>query len=249
MEEERIDETKEERVYDIKEERTYDMSGLKLAFWGLMFTAINIKIQGFDIVPDVVGYIMVIIGLSKIRVYDDHFSSAQKPAYILAALALINIIQVQDSWETWGTGTPADFSSGGHGYVSYSAGVFGGIPWLAILFMAVGTLANIYFAYHMCMGMKNLLLRVGDGALAVICDGRWKLILAAEAGVLVSMLTVMLGIPFGIYLTLVFVLLSLVALVLFLLLVHHARKSIEGMPLPEPLYGSQLTRERTDRII
>jgi len=244
MEEERIDERKEERIYDMKDERTYDMSGLKLAFWGLMFTVINIRIQGFDIVPDVVGYIMVISGLSKIRIYDDHFSSAQKPAYILAALALINIVQVQSSWETWGTGTPADFSSGGH--VSYSAGVFGGIPWLAMLFMVVGTLANIYFAYHMCMGMKNLLLRVGDGALAMTCDGRWKLILAAEAGVLVSMLTVMLGIPIGIYLTLVFGVLSLVALVLFLLLVHHARKSIEGMPQPEPLYGSQLTRERTD---
>lgn len=192
--------------------RIYDVSGLRLAFWGIIFTAINIRIQGFDIVPDVIGYIMVIIGLGRIEKYEEKFSSAKKIAYVLAVLSLTNIVQPQ-----------AQSSP-----VTYSAGVFGGIPWLATLLMIVGILASIYFAYFMCMGMKTLLIRVGDHTLAGICDDRWKLILAAEVGLLVSMLTVMLGVPFGLIIAMVFGVLALIALVMFILLIHHAYKSIDG---------------------
>jgi hypothetical protein len=152
-----------------------------------------------------------------------------KSAYVLTALSIFNIIQVQGPHEVWSTEPQGAQSSG---FVNFSAGVFGGIPWLAVLFMVVGTLANIYFAYHMCMGMKRLLLAVGDEALAMICSGRWKLILAAEAGVLVSALMSMFGMPIGISLMLVFLIVTLIALVLFLLLIHHARKSIDGQPIP-----------------
>jgi hypothetical protein len=207
----------------------YDMSGLRLAFWGLIFTAINIRIQGFDIMPDVIGYIMVIIGLGRIEKYEEKFSSAKKIAYVLTVLSLMNIVQVQtrSSWETWGTdstGTMQTTSSP----VTYSAGIFGENPGLAMLFMIVGMLASLYFSYCMCMGMKALLIRVGDYTLAGICDDRWKLILVAEIGLLVSMLTVTLGVPYGLIPAMIFGALALIALVMFILLVHHAYKSIDG---------------------
>lgn len=208
--------------------RIYDMRGLRLAFWGLIFTAINIRIQGFDIVPDVVGYIMVIIGLGRVEKYEEKFSSAKKPAYVLTVLSLINIVQLQtqSSWETWGTESTGMMQTTSSP-VTYSAGIFGGNPWLAILFMIVGMLASIYFTYFMCMGMKALLIRVGDHTLAGICDDRWKLILVAEIGLSISMLTVMLGVPFGLIPAIIFGVLALIALVMFILLIHHAYKSID----------------------
>jgi len=195
-------------------ENSFHMRGLQLTVWGLIITAINIRIQGFDIFPDVVGYIMVIVGLGKIEKYELKFSSAKKMAYVLTVLSLINIVQ-----------PPAQNTAGS---VLFSAGIFGAIPWLAALLMIVGVLTSVYFAYFMCMGIKNLLIRVGDHTLAGICDDRWKLILAAEIGLSVSVLTVFLGVPFGMILAMVFGALALIALVMFILLIHHAYKSIDG---------------------
>ena len=188
----------------------YDMSGLRLVFWGLIITAINIRIQGFDIFPDVVGYIMVIVGLGRIEKCEGNFTSAKIMAYVLTAISLVNIYQAPS------------------GSVNFSAGIFGAIPWLAALLMIAGMLANIAFAYFICLGLKNLLIKVGDHTLAGICDDRWKLILAAEIGLLVSMLTVFLGGSFGMILVMIFGALALIALVMFILLIHHARKSIDG---------------------
>lgn len=198
------------------------MSGLKLAFWGLMFTVINFRIQGFDIVPDIVGYIMVIIGLGRIEKYSGSFSSAKIAAYLLTVLSLFNIYQapVQNT-----AAAPGMFTTTSS--VNFNAGIFGPIPWLAVLFLIAGTVANLYFACFMCRGMKNLLLSAGDNALAGVCDDRWKLILTAQIGVLVSMLIAMIGIPFGTVLAILFIILALIALILFLLLIHHTWKSVE----------------------
>lgn len=206
--------------------RTYNMSGLKFVFWGLLFTAVNIRIQGYDIVPDVIGYIMAVVGLGKIEKYDVKFTSAKKMARMLAAISLINIYQTP-AWETWGTESTGMMQSTSNS-VNFSAGIFGDVPWLAAFLMITGMLVNIYFAYFMCKGMKNLLILVGDHTLAGICDDRWKLILSAEIGLLVSILTVFLGVPFGMVIVMVFGALALIALVMFILLIHHARKSIDG---------------------
>lgn len=208
---------------EIKANGTFDMSGLKLALTGLIFTAINIRIQGFDIFPDVIGYIMVIIGLGRIEKYSGCFSSAKIAAYLLTVLSLFNIYQAP----VQNTAAAADMFTTTNS-VNYNAGIFGSIPWLAALFMVAGTVANLYFACFMCRGMKNLLLRVGDDTLAGICDDRWKLILVAQIGVLASMLIAMIGIPFGTILAILFIILALIALILFLLLIHHTWKSVEG---------------------
>ncbi|MEL7654754.1 MAG: hypothetical protein AAGU75_02470 [Bacillota bacterium] len=203
---------------------TFDMGGLQLAFWGLLFTVINIRIQGFDIVPDIIGYIMIIIGLGRIEKYEEKFNSAKKISYVLAVMALVSIYQapIQSTVNQDGMmGTAASS-------VNFSAGIFGSNALLGTLMMIAGLAANIYFTYTMCMGMKTLLEQVGDAALAGICEDRWKLVLAAQIGLVVSIAFAMLQIPFGSIMTILFAALALIAMVLFLLLVHHAYQNIHG---------------------
>lgn len=202
----------------------YDMGGLKTVFWGLLFTVINIRIQGFDILPDVIGYLIVIAGLRKIEAYEGKFTAAKRMARVLTAVSLINIYQ-----EPAGNAeNPGGLMGAASNTVNFSAGIFGDVPWLAVFLMVVGLLANFFFIYFMCMGMKSLLLQIGDFALAGICDDRWKLILAAGAGLSFSVLTVYLGAgAVGMMLALVFGVLALIALILFLLLVYRAYKSLE----------------------
>jgi hypothetical protein len=205
--------------YDI-----YDMSGLKLIFWGLILTAINIRIHGFDLVPDPIGFIMILVGLGKVEYYDPNFGYAKKLAYVLTALSLINVYQAPAS----STMNQSAIMGSSSPSMNFSAGIFGGVPWLAIVLMILGFAANIGFAYFLCMGIKKLLIGVGDFALAKICDDRWKFILAAETGLVISLLLTALQVPFGTVLTLVFAVLAFIAMVLFVLLVHHAYKNIHN---------------------
>ena len=202
--------------------RFYDMSGLRLCLYGLILTVININIQGFDIFPDVIGYIMVVIGLGKIVKYEDKFDLARKVAYILTVLSAINIVkpQAQDPSVVAG---PMQMNT-----VTYSAGIFGNIPWLATLLMFVGMAASIAFAYAMCMGMKNLLIRTGDEYLAGVCESRWKLLLISQVGLTASMLLSMLAFPLIITVALAFAIFAFIAMILFLLLINHAYRSIDG---------------------
>ena len=202
----------------------FDMSGLLLAFYGLLFTVINIRIQGFDIVPDIIGYIMIIVGLGRIEKYEEKFSMAKKISIVLAVLALLNIYQapIQNTVNQMGMMETAASN------VNFSAGILGSNALLGTLMMIVGFAADLYFLYNMCMGMENLLEQVGDTTLARIAMDRWKLILVAQVGLGVSLLLAMLQIPFGTVLALLFAALSLVAMVLFLLLVYHAYQSIHG---------------------
>lgn len=218
-----------QRTYNPEEnqglqEVTFDMGGLKLAFWGLIFTVINIRIQGFDIVPDVVGYIMVIVGLGRIEKYEKNFTMAKWAAIILAVLALNNIYQAPVQHKVNQMGMEQTVASS----MNFNAGMFGAVLWLAVILIIVGLAVNIYFIYSMCMGIKNLSNQVGDYKLAEICDDRWKLILGSEVGLLISALLVLLEIMFGVFMVMLFGVLTLVALVMFLLLINHAHKSIHG---------------------
>ncbi len=202
--------------------RTYDMSGLRLCLFGLIITVININIQGFDIFPDVIGYIMVIIGLGKIEQYEEKFGQAKRISFILAVLAAINIVKPQ-SQDVSGSGNLLQTTN-----VTFSAGIFGNIPWLATLLMLVGIAANLVFLYAMCMGMKNILIRTGDEGLAGICEDRWKLILISQIGVAASMLLALALGPVGVIITIAFVIFAFIAMILFLLLINHAYRSIDG---------------------
>ncbi|MDF3000113.1 MAG: hypothetical protein K0Q48_232 [Bacillota bacterium] len=202
----------------------YDMSGLKLVFWGLILTAINIRIQGFDIVPDPIGYIMAIVGLGRIKVYDSYFEHAKKVTLILLVLSLINVYQPPASDYVNSAGAFGESTTS----VLFSAGIFGAVPLLAMVFLLLGFACSILFAYYICMGLKNLLVCVGDQTLARLCDERWKLMMAAEIGLIAAMLLVLVGVPFGAILVMLFGALALIALILFILLIHHSNTSIHG---------------------
>jgi hypothetical protein len=211
----------ENRTEEIKAQ-IYEMSGLRLCLYGLIITVININIQGFDIFPDVVGYILVVVGLGKIERYEEKFNLAKRVAYLQIVLAAVNIVKPQNQ----------DISNSGEFLqttnVSFSAGIFGNNPWLATLLALAGMAAGIAFAYAMCMGMKNILIRTGDEALARVCEDRWKLLLISQIGLAASMLLALVPFPLAMTVAIAFAIFAFIAMILFLLLINHAYRSIDG---------------------
>lgn len=62
-------------------------------FWGLFIVLIDIHIVIIDLLPDFIGYLFVVSGLSQLQTYASPFSKAKKFSLFLALLSLATIFQ------------------------------------------------------------------------------------------------------------------------------------------------------------
>lgn len=58
-------------------------------FWGLMFVLIDINIVIIDVLPDIIGYFIVVSGLTQLQFHSAYFSKAKVLAVILALASLV----------------------------------------------------------------------------------------------------------------------------------------------------------------
>jgi hypothetical protein len=63
--------------------------GLGQIFWGLLFTVLDLKISEVDILPDVVGYMIVAMGCTALSTVSRHFSLAAQLAWVLFILSVL----------------------------------------------------------------------------------------------------------------------------------------------------------------
>lgn len=206
----------------MEDEKTavYDLSGLKLCLIGMIMAFINIRIRGFDLVPDIIGYLLVIVGLGRLEHYDDSFSAAKKAACVLAVLSLFNIVQIQDNSSS--------------GSVIFDAGVFGNTPWIGMVMMIAGVLANLCFTFFLCMGMQHLLQQAGEDYLAKTCKERWEMILITQIGLMLSLLLAFLGLNPASVAAIAFAILAFAAGGLLLILVYNTWQRIDGKEILIP---------------
>lgn len=66
-----------------------EKSGFGRLFWGFIFTMINFRINGFDILPNVVGYIFFFSGLNILAWRDEYFESARNKSMALIVLSAL----------------------------------------------------------------------------------------------------------------------------------------------------------------
>lgn len=69
--------------------------GFTFIAWGLVFVLLSFKIQEVDILPDIVGYILIFIGLSKIEHYHSNFRKAKMLSVVFIVLSLIGMFQIR----------------------------------------------------------------------------------------------------------------------------------------------------------
>ncbi|MDF2593585.1 MAG: hypothetical protein K0S75_3051 [Clostridia bacterium] len=128
-------------------------SGFNKLFWGFLFIMFNFRIQGFDILPDVVGYLFLASGFSELLSNSNYFSIAAKYNVPMIVLSLFSIYQ-----------SPAQ-GSGIH------LGLFGifGIPIVIASFIL-----NLLVIYHLFMGTKDMAEQQEQPDLAQEADKRWN---------------------------------------------------------------------------
>lgn len=65
------------------------MRPLKLVAWGLLVVFVDVHLGGPDLVPDFIGWLLVIVGLSKLRPLDRAFGTAVIAAAAEVAISLL----------------------------------------------------------------------------------------------------------------------------------------------------------------
>ena len=63
-------------------------SGFDKLFWGFLFVMIDFRIQGFDIIPDVIGYILFAVGFHMLAVNSTFFKKAENFNYIMVIVSM-----------------------------------------------------------------------------------------------------------------------------------------------------------------
>ncbi len=72
------------------------ISGFSKLFWGFVFIMIGFKIQGFDILPDILGYLFFAAAFSNLSSLSINFEKASKYNIPMIILSIFSIYQPQN---------------------------------------------------------------------------------------------------------------------------------------------------------
>lgn len=61
-------------------------------FWGVFLSFFSLKINGFDLLPDVIGYILMAVGLGGVGEISGKFSTASVCAWIMSPISVVGMI-------------------------------------------------------------------------------------------------------------------------------------------------------------
>ncbi len=68
------------------------MKHFNLIFWGMIFM-FSPRIQGFDVLPDAIGFILIAVGLSGLTHLNPRFEKAGRLSLVLLPLSLLTLYQ------------------------------------------------------------------------------------------------------------------------------------------------------------
>lgn len=140
-------------------------SGFDKLYWGFLFIMIDFKIQGFDILPDIVGYILFAIGFSILAERSTYFKKSTAFNIPMIILSIFSIYE-----------RPAQGSG-------IQLGQFGllSIP-IAIAALVFGLLV----VYNLFMGIKEMAGTQGQMDISDEADKRWGQYLMLQLAALLA---------------------------------------------------------------
>ena len=144
-------------------------NGLDKLYWGFLFIMIGFRIQGFDILPDIVGYLLFASGFSDLSSCSDFFNKAAKYNIPMIILSIFSIYQ-----------RPAQ----GGGIQLGPLGAFG------ILISIASFILNLLVVYNLFMGINEMEERQEQLELAQEATTKWNQYMLLQIATLFSFIMV-----------------------------------------------------------
>lgn len=122
-------------------------------FWGFLFIMISFRIQGVDILPDIIGYIFFAVGLSSLSSQSIHFIKARNFNIPMIIISVFSIYEV-----------PAQ----------NGAAQLGPFGFFGILISIASIVLNLLIIYNLFMGIKDMANETALDDLSRETDRRWN---------------------------------------------------------------------------
>ncbi len=175
--------------------------GFSNIFWGFLFL-IDFRINGFDLLPDIVGYLLIFYGLGKMLSESNHFQSARNIALPLALVSILDIIQIN---------TP----------ISSETSFF------AVLLSIVLGIMNLMMVYHICHGIIDMAMKYNNTYIQRIAGQRWRIYAFVTLSIIFFTFLIFISNDLAAILVIPVLLASLISYVLIMDLIKKAENAFQ----------------------
>lgn len=145
--------------------------GLNKFYWGFLFTMVDFKIQGVDVLPDIVGYILFAIGFGILAANNQHFEKARSFNIPMIILSIFSIYE-------------KPVQGGG-----VQLGTFG--LW-GVLIGIAATVLNLLVVYNLFMGIKDMADQQEKSDLSEEAEKRWSQYLGLQIAALFAFIMIII---------------------------------------------------------
>lgn len=145
--------------------------GLEKFLWGFIFIMLSFRIQGFDILPDVIGYVLFAMGFYELAERSEHFRIAAKYNVPMIVLSLFSIYS-----------RPQNVESN-----------FSGLTLLLVFMLSIVSFCvSLYVVYNLLMGIREIVQKMGNTILVAETDKRWRQYRMLQFAILASMIIILI---------------------------------------------------------
>ncbi len=157
--------------------------GFSNIYWGFLFIMVDLRIQGFDILPDTIGYILFAIGLGMLIPASDYFSKARTFNFPMIILSVFTI-----------------YESPVHG-----GGVQFSINPFAMLLAVASIILSLFIVYNLFLGIKDMAEQLNQMDIQAVAEQRWKQYLWLQVATFFAFIIVFIPFVAVIYILALFV--------------------------------------------
>ncbi|MEO3945272.1 hypothetical protein [Gorillibacterium sp. CAU 1737] len=141
--------------------------GFHKFYWGFLFILLSFRIQGFDILPDFIGYLLFVMGFNALAEQSEYFTKAKTYNWPLLILSIFTIYQQPQE-----------------------AGV--GTTLIGFVVSLISTVLLLVVVYHLLMGVKDMASRVNRYDLMEHAEKNWTFFLVFQIATFVVLLTIVI---------------------------------------------------------
>ncbi|WP_427340742.1 hypothetical protein [Caloranaerobacter sp. DY30410] len=178
--------------------------GFSKIFWGFIFL-FDFRLNGVDIIPDFIGFILIYFGLQKLVEKNNNFELAKNLAFPLIFISVFDIYQIQKP---------------GINIITMSG--------IGLIIGAVFTILSLIMVYRICLGISEMANGRSENELATKSMNRWTLYLINQIIIWFILLTSFVFKNTLTILALTVIIISFVVYILMLMLFKEAGDTLEN---------------------
>ena len=181
-------------------------SGFRNLYWGFLFIMVDFRIQGVDVLPDIIGFILFAIGFGILASNSVHFTTARTYNIPMIFLSIFSIYE-----------RPAQ--GGG-----IEIGLFG--PF-GILIAIASVILSLLVVYNLFMGIKDMAVQRQEMDLHAEAEERWSQYLLLQIASVLAFILIFVPL-LGILYIIALIIASIVIVVKIMVFIKKCEESLNS---------------------